>query len=361
MMIGGRDMKWPCRFLLSVTLAAAVCAALPAWASPETTTDPGQRRAWLGVGISEPGGDEGVRVAEVFKGSPAETAGVKEGDVIISLDGEETRDAGAVTAFVGRHHPGDRVTLLVVRDGDKKPFEIVLGSREGGLTWVVEDDDAPGEEGEAEEDVEEEVEIWLPEVLQEHLPEGEIERKLIQVHRVLGGPWIGISMDDLTPELRRHFGAPEDNGALVARVSEDSPAARAGIKVGDVLVSVDGHPVKSPSDASVAIRDKKEGDKVEMKLVRDRRESTVTVELAKRPGGAMAVRPLKLQGGREVGEQFRKVFRLREEELTQRMEGLQKEMEALQARLDEMIERLREKGFLGKEESSPRDDEAEDD
>jgi predicted metalloprotease with PDZ domain len=342
MTIAGRDVKWPYRFLVSVTLAA-VCSALPAWASPGAGDDPAQGRAWLGVGISASEGEDGVNVVEVFEGSPAEAAGVKEGDVIISLDGQETKDAGAVTAFVGRHHPGDRVTLLLIRDGDKKTFEIVLGSRKSGFSWITEDDDEIEQEGEAEGEAE--VDIWLPELLHESLPEGVLEKRLVHIRHVLEGPWIGVSMNDLTPDLRRHFGAPEDSGALIARVTEDSPAARAGIKAGDVLVSVDGRAVKSPSDVSAAIRKKKAGDKVEMKLVRDRREITETVELAERPEGAMAIGPLRLKESGELGEQLRKAYKLREEELGKRIEALQKEMEALQARLDEMMERLREKGF----------------
>ena len=62
--------------------------------------------------------------------------------------------------------------------------------------------------------------------------------------------FIGVQLITLTPELRRHFGVPDDRGVMVSKVIEDTPAAAAGIEVGDVLVTADGSPIDTAGDVS---------------------------------------------------------------------------------------------------------------
>ena len=92
--------------------------------------------------------------------------------------------------------------------------------------------------------------------------------------------YLGVSLLELTPELRQHFGAPKTSGVLVSEVSADSPAARAGVAVGDVIVGVDGEAVESFMDLSELVGDKKKGDKVELEVFRDgkSRKMSATVE-----------------------------------------------------------------------------------
>ena len=66
--------------------------------------------------------------------------------------------------------------------------------------------------------------------------------------------FLGVGLRELTAELQTHFGAPEGSGVLVASVSDDSPAAAAGIRVGDVITAVDGLSVDSTRDLSREIR-----------------------------------------------------------------------------------------------------------
>lgn len=92
--------------------------------------------------------------------------------------------------------------------------------------------------------------------------------------------FIGLQLQDIAPSLRAHYGAPRESGVLVEDVTADSPAARAGVQVGDVIVSADGDRTRYSGDVSRAIRRKKAGDTVELELVRDRapRKVTVTIE-----------------------------------------------------------------------------------
>ena len=92
--------------------------------------------------------------------------------------------------------------------------------------------------------------------------------------------FIGVTLLEITPELRVHFGAPKDAGVLVSDVRSDSPAAKAGLEVGDVITAVDGKRVRWSGDVSREIRSRKAGDAVPLDLVRGgaSRKLVVTVE-----------------------------------------------------------------------------------
>jgi hypothetical protein len=102
---------------------------------------------------------------------------------------------------------------------------------------------------------------------------------LLRSH-LLGGGFLGVELMPLTPELRAHFGVPGDRGVMVARVLEDSPAARAGLQVGDVVTAIEGEAVDRPWDLSFQVRGKEAGDQVGLEVWRDRRalDFAVTVE-----------------------------------------------------------------------------------
>lgn len=94
--------------------------------------------------------------------------------------------------------------------------------------------------------------------------------------------FIGVRLIGITPELRAHYGAPRDAGVLVAEVEADSPAAKAGVRVGDIITAADGERVDSSGDLSRAVRDKKEGERVQLELVRDRARLQLTVSVEER-------------------------------------------------------------------------------
>lgn len=97
-----------------------------------------------------------------------------------------------------------------------------------------------------------------------------------------GGSFLGVSLTELTPELRGHFGAREDAGVLVAQVVEESPAWRAGVKVGDVITAVDGQPVASGRALAHAIRQQAAGTTVGVEVLRDGRYETLDATLEER-------------------------------------------------------------------------------
>jgi membrane-associated protease RseP (regulator of RpoE activity) len=99
-----------------------------------------------------------------------------------------------------------------------------------------------------------------------------------------GGGYIGVRPIGMTPELRTHFGAPKDAGVFVGKVEKDSPAAKAGLQVADIVTAADGENIESTRDLVRAVRRKKEGETVKLELVRDRSAKTLTVTVAEREG-----------------------------------------------------------------------------
>ena len=87
---------------------------------------------------------------------------------------------------------------------------------------------------------------------------------------------------EITSELRAHFGAPRDAGVLVGEVDADTPAAKAGIEVGDVITAVDGERVGSTGDVSSTIHRKKAGETAQIDLIRGRASRRVSVQVEER-------------------------------------------------------------------------------
>jgi membrane-associated protease RseP (regulator of RpoE activity) len=96
--------------------------------------------------------------------------------------------------------------------------------------------------------------------------------------------FLGVSLIDISPELREHFGAGKDSGALVDSVEDGSPADKAGLRVGDVIVAVDGSSVTSSGALRRALKDKKDGDTARIELIRGRSRQAVVATLVEREG-----------------------------------------------------------------------------
>ncbi len=108
---------------------------------------------------------------------------------------------------------------------------------------------------------------------------------------LLGGrSYIGVETTGLSPELRRHFGAPDDVGVLISRVEEGAPADRAGILVGDIVTRVEKTPVASGAALVKVVRERNDGESIEVELYRGGDRATVAVTVAERPRKAVRVR-----------------------------------------------------------------------
>jgi len=185
-------------------------------------------RGWLGVMIQEITpelkgklnlkDEKGALVADVTKNSPADQAGVKRGDVIVSFDGKEIKEMRELPYVVGSTPVGKEVPVEVIRKGKKKTLQIKIGE--------LKEEKKPEEGG------------------QQPRPE------------------LGMTVEELTPQLARNLGLSDTNGLVVVHVENNSPAGEAGVRNGDILLEIDQSPVKGLEDLHKKIQTYKKGDTV---------------------------------------------------------------------------------------------------
>ena len=232
----------------------------------------GERSAFLGVRTSEDTDSDqgGAHVDEVVDGSPADRAGIEEGDVIVSFDGSEVRGPRGLTERIHKASPKDKVEVGILRDGKRETVDVTLGER--SHTIIVPRDG-------------ERIEVPLPdtEALEDHLKGLRMfGNGNAWVFKMGGGrPKLGVQLVETTPELREHLGGGRDRGVLVGKVMSGTPAEKAGLKVGDLIVSVDGDTVSDAGELIEAIGDK-DGETLHLEVVRDGRtirlEATLPAE-----------------------------------------------------------------------------------
>lgn len=150
--------------------------------------------------------------------------------------------------------------------------------------------------------------------------------------------YLGVGLTELTPELRTHFGVPEDAGVMVSSVEPGSPAEKAGLQVGDILAGIDGKDVKSSWDVRSRVRELEDGQQVPLEVWRDRKVQTLNATIALRERPELDMGPLLLRRG--DGEDGPALLRFRE------MEGLPERIELPHPRKGEgphefRIERMR--------------------
>ncbi|UCB51418.1 MAG: DegQ family serine endoprotease [Deltaproteobacteria bacterium] len=199
-------------------------------------------RGWLGVMIQKITpelkdklnlkDEGGALVADVTSGSPADKAGIERGDVIISFDGKRIKEMNELPYVVASTPVGKVVEVEVIRKGKKKSFQVKIRQLK-------------------EEQVEEE-------------PTG-------------GRSDLGMTVDEITPELAREFGFSEERGLVVVQVENNSPAEEAGIRRGDIIMEMDQAPMKDIDEYSKKIRRYKKGDTI-LFLIK-RREATLYLTL----------------------------------------------------------------------------------
>lgn len=175
---------------------------------------------------------------------------------------------------------------------------------------------------------------------------------------------LGVRLVDLTPELRTHFGVPEEVGVMVSSVAEDSPASRAGIQIADIIAAVDGEPVRRSFELAHRIRGHEDGDTVDLETWRDGKVLSLTAVLEQRERPQIDVRRLITLGeeheghGRLTPDQFHQVIEIDPTTLNEAMEHLNEQLTSphfreriencwtgrseLQERLEELEKRLKE-------------------
>ena len=234
----------------------------------------------------------GVGVTQVIKDSPAEKAGLRKDDVILRLDGENVTSVRKLNRLVSELAPDQTVRVGVSRNGAEQEVTATIGKRNNssmvGDLMRIEPRSWKWEGPEPRE--------WKfegPLFNKDSFPNmnGDLVFALGNSRR------IGVSTMELTKQLADYFGISGGKGVLVTSVTDDGPAAKAGVKAGDVITAVDGEAIDSPGDISRAINRKKDGD-VTLTIIRNKSQQTIHV--TPREGGGFS----RTLGQPEVGRRI---------------------------------------------------------
>lgn len=215
----------------------------------------------------------GVGVTEIVKDSPAEKAGLQKGDVILSFNGESVTSTRKLSRLVSESSADQNVRLTISRGGSEQEVSATLSKRPG--TGML--------NAKVREDFKQKIEQFKKDMPKFKNGDGTWVFSTGSYRR------IGIATQTLTKQLADYFGVSE--GILVTSVNDNSPAAKAGLKAGDVITAVDGEKVSSPGDISRAIGKKQEGS-VTLTVVRDRNTRSVVVTPEKPAPGSGDMRTI---------------------------------------------------------------------
>ncbi|MCD9185993.1 MAG: PDZ domain-containing protein [Pyrinomonadaceae bacterium] len=211
----------------------------------------------------------GVAVEKVVENSPAADAGIQNGDVIIRFNGEEVTGTRKLSRLIAEIAPDHQAKITVLRNGTEREFTVTIGKREMPEL---------GENGAILQGFPQMSEMPLSRIpLSPNmtLPPMDEDGNVL-ILRNGESRQIGVSVTQLTKQLAENFGVSGGRGLLIENVRENSPAAKAGLKAGDVIVEADGKEVKNSLELIRALNAKKEGD-VSLTIVREKNRQTINV------------------------------------------------------------------------------------
>jgi serine protease Do len=235
----------------------------------------GDGGGWLGVGVSEVSGDKvkslklpeerGALLGRIVPESPAAKAGLKENDVVLEVNGQRIEGMEQFRRMVREIPAGRTANLTVWRDGRSLNIKVTIGKQEAGNMKVYTD----GPKSFAFKMP------TLPEMPDlsglEHL------RSFSMVSP--GRPLLGIDAENLRGDFGNFFGAPDGEGVLVRGVFANSPAAKAGLKVGDVITNLNGDRIRNASELREKLMTNHEAKNLKLGVLRNKSELTLSVEL----------------------------------------------------------------------------------
>ncbi len=219
-------------------------------------------RAWLGVSVQDVTGrnirerhlsaKEGALVTEVVEDSPAEEAGIREGDVIVRFDDRRIEDSDDLIGAVRRTDTDEKVEIVVDRKGESKTLTATLDRTRNGRSFTFRVPPVP-----------------------ETAPEPDFP-----FHVKIRGREkpAGLRMQELGKQLGEYFEVPGKRGVLVTSVDPNSAGEKAGVMAGDVITRVNGNTVRDVADCLDEFRDT-DGDEVRLDMIRRGKQVGVTVTL----------------------------------------------------------------------------------
>ncbi len=258
----------------------------------------------------------GAVVGKVKEGSPAEKAGLRENDVILSYNGQRVESKTALNRLLTKTLPGRSVTLGVSRDGKPQNIQVTLGERPPGFSFGLSDNvptdvdlmrqqadefSKQSEEMRRQSDEKKAQEFaQQSEALRQRADEVAAEMEQLRREGKLqssdGGRffrppaatryYLGVTTLPLSEQLAKFFNLKGGAGLLVTEVEPKSAAERAGLKAGDCIAAVNGERVNSSADLARLVsrpgKDEPEAAESSLTIVRDRSEQTIKVKPERR-------------------------------------------------------------------------------
>jgi len=221
-------------------------------------------RGYLGIHPAPPAaGSNAIVIGEVDPNGPAGKAGLRSGDRIVKVNDQAPASEDAFTDMLSKHKPGDKLTFIVQRGGQEQKFDVTLAERPA--------DQAP--------------------------PAGDRDRDRPRDDRPRDRDqerpraFLGVAMQDMSPELRQRLNVNADQGVIVAEVTPNSPAAKAGLQNGDVITQANDKPITNSRQLFDVIQQAGAGKEVSLKFARGKDTKDVKVTLAEPPADLGAGRP----------------------------------------------------------------------
>jgi membrane-associated protease RseP (regulator of RpoE activity) len=241
-------------FLFLLAIAASSLGIFQSVAKDSDMKNKTGKPGWIGIVIQDLNeklaqkekldSDEGAYVKEVMENSPADSAGIKENDIIIEFNGKKIYDSDDLAKIIRRTDPGTKVSLTLIRNGERKMLEAIVGASK------------------------------------------EIRHKKIRM--ALPGPgfdfcfgnrMLGLEVLTLNDQLGEYFNAPGGEGVLVTEVEKGSAADKSGFKAGDVIIRAAKKSIDGVEKLQRELRKYDEGDKVEIEVIRKGSKKALTVEI----------------------------------------------------------------------------------
>ncbi|HEY6764689.1 MAG TPA: PDZ domain-containing protein [Candidatus Sulfotelmatobacter sp.] len=227
--------------------------------------------AYLGVDVSDVTSDrlealklkeeKGVEITMVDQDAPAGKAGLKEHDVIISMNGEAIESGAQLRRMIHETPAGRPVTLGLSRDGQALTIKVQLGDRRKEFSYI-----APKAK---------EFQFQMP-----PMPNMDFEVPEINVVMTHSSVRSGLMVENITPQLGEFFGVKNGTGVLIRSVEKGSRADKAGFRAGDVVVKVNGQAVHDTNDFTHALRSG--SGSIGVGVMRDKREQNLNLTLPER-------------------------------------------------------------------------------
>ena len=259
---------------------------IPSQAAQKWMVDSGQpfgipsedsgKSSYLGVDIADISSDrlgalklkeeQGVEVTMVDQDAPAGKAGIKEHDVILTMNGTAIESKTQLQRMIHETPAGRVVSLGLSRDGQPMTIKVQLADRRNEFSHNM-------KEGDWGKDFH----VQIPPI--PNLPDFDVPNiGVVVVHSSMRS---GLMVENLTPQLGEFFGAKNGNGVLVRSVEKGSRADKAGLRAGDVITRVGDQPVHDTSDFTHALHSHSAGS-VGVGVIRDKKEQTLTITLPER-------------------------------------------------------------------------------